>query len=138
MRARISLVSVLSFLLLHLGIVSCSVLEKGYESLAEYDYFQAKEKFEKSLKKNTSPAAFGLSQIYGRNDNPFANLDSAYHYSLLAVESFLQLDEEKRIAYRRDLGLSLKRMELWREEISVRFFQLAREKNTIGGYMEFA
>lgn len=138
MRARISLVSVLSFLLLHLGIVSCSVLEKGYESLAEYDYFQAKEKFEKSLKKNISPAAFGLSQIFGRNDNPFANLDSAYHYSLLAVESFLQLDEEKRIAYRRDLGLSLKRMELWREEISVRFFQLAQEKNTIGGYMEFA
>lgn len=138
MRARISSVSVFSFLLLHLVIVSCNVLEKGYASLAEYDYFQAKEKFEKSLKKNTSPAAFGLSQIYGRNDNPFANLDSAYHYSLLAVESFLQLDEKKRIEYRRDLGLSLKRMELWREEISVRFFQIARERNTIAGYIEFA
>jgi hypothetical protein len=138
MRKNFSLIRFLIFAMLNLMIVSCNVLEKGYESLSEYDYFQAKKKFEKSLKKNTSPAAFGLSQIFGRNDNPFSNLDSAYHYSLLAVESFLQLEEKHREAYRRDLGLSLKRMELWREEISSRYFELAREKNTIGGYMEFA
>ena len=85
MSIKISFKSILIFIISNLLIVSCNVLEKGYESLAEYDYFQAKQKFEKSLKKNTSPAAFGLSQIYGRNDNPFSNLDSAYHYSLLAV-----------------------------------------------------
>ena len=138
MSIRISFKSLLIFAVVSLLIVSCNMLEKGYSSLAEYDYFQAKQKFEKSLKKNTSPAAFGLSQIYGRNDNPFSNLDSAYHYSLLAVESYLQLDEKKRTAYKRDLGVSLKRMELWREEISTRYFQIARQKNTIAGYIEFA
>ena len=137
MTIKTSFWSVLIFSVIAGLVVSCNVLEKGYTSLAEYDYFQAKQKFEKSLKKNTSPAAFGLSQIYGRTDNPFSNLDSAYHYSLLSVESYLQLKEKQKIEYRRDLGLSLRRMELWREEISVRYFKIARERNTSPAYIEF-
>jgi TPR repeat protein len=45
-----------------------------------FDYFQAKKLFQKSLKKDTSPAAYGLAQIYFRKDNPFHSLDSAYKY----------------------------------------------------------
>jgi len=138
MSTRSSLYKTISWFTFSLLMTACNVLEKGYDALAEYDYFTAKKRFEKSLKKNTSPAAFGLSQIYGRNDNPFSNLDSAYHYSLLSVETYLQLEEKKRIAYKRDIGLTLKRMELWREAISVRFFEMARSKNSIQGYMEFA
>ena len=138
MSSKVSIKMILILAAAQLLLISCNTIQKGYDSLAEYDYFQAKKKFEQSLKKNTSPASFGLSQLYGRNDNPFSNLDSAYHYSLLAVESYLRLDEKQRINYRRDVGLSLKRMEIWREEISVRFFQMAVEKNTIAGFMEFS
>ena len=61
-----------------------SKIEKGYEALVIFDYFQAKKYFEKSLKKEVSPASYGLALIYFRKDNPFHSLDSAYKYIKIA------------------------------------------------------
>src|SRR5690554_8178997 len=76
--------------LLVLMLSACKI-NKGFEALEEFNYFEAKKQFEKSLKKQKSAAAYGLSVIYFRNDNPFYDLDSAYHYGLLARS------EERRV-----------------------------------------
>ncbi|MBL7928708.1 MAG: hypothetical protein JNL47_04405, partial [Bacteroidia bacterium] len=72
-------------------------LDKAFERLMIHDYFRAKGYFEKELKKNPTPAAFGLSIIYSRNNNPFFHIDSARKYLLMADSSFIQLSEKHKI-----------------------------------------
>lgn len=74
-------------------------LEKGFQRLYRYDYFQAKEYFEASLKKQTAGAAYGLSMIFSLNNNPFYNLDSARQYILLCDSAFHQLTEKEKTYY---------------------------------------
>jgi len=60
-------------------------VKQAYEALSIFDYFKAKHLFYKSISKETnSPAAYGLSLIYGRHDNPFSQSDSAYKYAQVA------------------------------------------------------
>lgn len=78
--------------------VHADKLEKGFQRLYRYDYFLAKEYFEQSLKKKTPGAAYGLSMIFSKNNNPFYDLDSAKHYILLCDSTFHQL-KDKEIKY---------------------------------------
>jgi len=71
-------------------------IERGYEALEIYNYFKAKSCFEKSLKRQPSVAAYGLSIIYFRKDNPFHNIDSAFRYIKIAEEKFSELDEKMK------------------------------------------
>ena len=50
--------------------VKAGGLDKGFEALNIHDYFKAKQLFYKSLKKDSAAASYGLSVIYGRNNNP--------------------------------------------------------------------
>src|SRR5690554_4450406 len=68
-------------------------IDRAFEALEVYNYFKAKDLFYKSLKKDLVPASYGLSIIYGRNDNPFYNLDSAYKYIVIADTNFNNLDD---------------------------------------------
>ena len=63
-------------------------LENGFERLKKYDYFQAKEYFEKSLESKQPGAAYGLSVIFSEDKNPFYNLDSARKYILISDSTF--------------------------------------------------
>ncbi|REJ80887.1 MAG: WG repeat-containing protein [Bacteroidetes bacterium] len=74
-------------------------LDKGFERLSIYDYFAAKEHFYKSLKKHPAAASYGLSIIYGRNDNPFFNLDSARVHILNAGYEYVRLSEKQKRKY---------------------------------------
>src|SRR5690554_3336297 len=96
-------------------LMSSCKINKGFEALDSYNYFEAKKYLEKSLKKNESPAAFGLSQIYFRTDNPFHNLDSAYHYSLLAVESFKESKSKKQEKWSKKLDFTFEKAKLQRK-----------------------
>ena len=73
-------------------------IRKGFEALSVYNYFEAKSQFERGLKKWPSASAYGLSIIYGRNDNPFHNLDSALHYAEMARDMFPS-DDLKRLEF---------------------------------------
>ncbi len=115
---------------------SCHV-KKGYEALEIYNYFEAKKQFEKGIKRNTSPSAYGLSVIYFRNDNPFHDLDSAYHYSLLSIESFEDVDLKKQTKWEEENGFTLKKAKDHRKNISTYFFQEAIDSNSVMAFKHF-
>lgn len=75
--------------------IKAGKIDKAFEALEIYDYFKAKKLFYSQLtKKNQWLAAYGLSIIYYRNDNPFHNLDSAAKYITLSGNSFIHPKNE--------------------------------------------
>lgn len=74
-------------------------LEKAYEALSIYNYFKAKELFYKSLDKDSVAAAYGLSVIYARDDNPFTQIDSAHKFINVAERNWPTLESKTRIEY---------------------------------------
>lgn len=84
-----------ALLLLVAGRVQGGKIEKGFERLNLFDYFLAREYFIQALKIDGAAAGYGLSIIFGLNNNPFYQLDSARKYILLADSIFKHLPEKK-------------------------------------------
>ncbi len=113
-----------------------SKIEKGYQALVIFDYFQAKKIFEKSLKKENSPAAYGLAVIYYRKDNPFHSLDSAYKYIALAKSTRTNVKLKTRIKlekykYSEEYILDLE------QAISKGFYNNSVADNTVSSFDNF-
>lgn len=89
-------ISVLLVVLLITSYSWAGKLSKGFDALDKYDYFKAKELFEKAIEKEPAAAAFGISTIFYRNDNPFYNLDSSYKYILVAESSYKTISEKEK------------------------------------------
>ncbi|MGB6036135.1 MAG: WG repeat-containing protein, partial [Cryomorphaceae bacterium] len=101
-------------------------LERAFEALSIYDYFQAKELFYKSLKNDSVAASYGLSIIYSRDDNPFTQLDSAHKYINLALNGWGQVDEKSRLDYT-EVGVDS--MSITRQEYVIDSLAFARAEN---------
>tara|TARA_R110000737_G_scaffold202403_1_gene221621 strand:+ start:38405 stop:40507 length:2103 start_codon:yes stop_codon:yes gene_type:complete len=112
-------------------------IDKAFASLQEYNYFDAKEKFEKKLKKATSPAAYGLAIIYYRQDNPFHQIDSAYRLIRLAEASFDLLKEKKAVKYA-VYGFSKKSIAELKQRISSFYFNRLNVNNSVTEWTNFA
>lgn len=116
--------------ILFIGIVpvsaSAGAIEKGFEALKEFNYFEAKRQFYKALKKEPSAASFGLATIYYRSDNPFHNLDSAYNTIVRSEMSYnaTPAKTKERLAV---YGFNYQEIENLREAISHRFFMDVKE-----------
>ncbi len=95
---RLSLALIAVFLM-SFSIKPSGKLVKAFSALQIYNYFAAKDLFEKSMKKDSVAASYGLSLIYGRDDNPFHNLDSAFKFIGISEQLFPKLDEKKRDDY---------------------------------------
>lgn len=120
------------------GLFEGCSLKKGFEALQIYNYFEAKKQFEKNIgKKKQSPAAYGLSVIYYRDDNPFHNMDSAYRLGNLSVYSFDDVKEKTQEKWKEKLGYSLKKAESHRKKIANWAFQQAVDTNTVEGFDAF-
>ena len=81
----------------------CSVaysgsIEKAFNALNRKDYYTANQLFRKSIKKNPSISAFGLTQLYLKHD--FLNLDSAYRYILISDSTFSKVSEKSRVKFK--------------------------------------
>ena len=84
------------FILLTFSFLYAGKIDKAFKALESYDYFGAKELFEKTLENDIVAAPFGLSIIYSKDNNPFYNLDSAYKYISIADINFSKLDEKEK------------------------------------------
>ncbi|MBK6526012.1 MAG: hypothetical protein IPG07_10990 [Crocinitomicaceae bacterium] len=118
------------------GISFAGKIEKGYQALEIYNYFEAKKLFEESLKNNVVPAAYGLSVIYFRTDNPFHNIDSAYNFIIRSMSSFPSLDLKSRLKIA-ELGVDSLSIVQQRERISEVLYIRAIHKNTVEDFNFF-
>lgn len=71
-------------------------IERAFDALEIYDYFKAKALFEDEIDDEVVPAAFGLSEIYYRNDNPFHDLDLAYKFINISFKEFKRLKPRRK------------------------------------------
>ncbi len=116
--------------------LSAGPLEKGFEALKIFNYFDAKEYFEKSFKNHTSGAAYGLSIIFYNNDNPFHNIDSAYKYILLSDKNFkTAAAKEKQTLLK--LSINQPAIDEQKEKIIQRAFEKAKTENSVEPYNWF-
>ncbi len=68
--------------------LSANKISDGYKALSIFDYFKAKQLFQKSLHQFPAEASYGLATIYSRTDNPFSNIDSAAKYVNISQTTF--------------------------------------------------
>ena len=128
--------SVLALTTLSSVLLFAGTLEKGFDALKVFNYFEAKELFEKSIKSHPSGAAYGLSTIYLREDNPFHNLDSAYKYIIISDKSFKSTDaKEKEILLK--LNINQPAINDHKEKIITAAFEKAKKDNSITAYTWF-
>ena len=125
---KVFLVLVFSFIFA--AYVIAGKIERGFESLAMYDYFKAKNLFEASLNKRTTSAAFGLSKIFLNDKNPFHNLDSAYHYIIKSQDSFHndKSREKKKLA---KLSIDSFTILALKDQVCLTAFEKAVQENSI-------
>ena len=71
-------------------------MDEAYHALKIFNYFKAREIFLKEKTQHPFLSSFGLSEIYRRSDNPFSDLDSAYHYLEVAEISLVKRNKSQR------------------------------------------
>lgn len=135
MRRRRHIYLFLSFILFGVHFANASKLEKGFEALKVFDYFQAKKLLhEIHLKKPDAYASYGLALIFSRNDNPFSNLDSAGKYISLSFHLFLAKPETLVLS-----GFIIDKTSILNlsDTITQKMFRMVRQLNTVSAYNYF-
>jgi len=112
-------------------------LEKAFEALSIHDYFKAKSRFYKTLKKQSAASAYGLATIYSKNNNPFYNLDSALYYSKMATSSYWSITSEKQKLKYIFFGVDTVSICSQRDMVDEKCFIFASVQNTIEAYNYF-
>lgn len=111
-------------------------IKKGFEALDIYNYFEAKRIFEKKLKSHPVACGYGLSIIYYRADNPFHNIDSAYKFVTLSVNSFSSLDARNKEQYL-EFGIDSAAIINQRELVSDSLYVRVVKQNQIENFNHF-
>jgi len=106
------------------------------EALKSYNFADAQLQFQKALKKETAGASYGLSVLYGINNNPFFQLDSAYKYIIQADSLYPKLtDKEKEVLL--ELKISDSAIVAHKQVISSQFYQLISNSNSQADFDSF-
>lgn len=111
-------------------------LKKGFAALEIYNYFEAKKQFNRALKKDSVAAGYGLSVIYGRDDNPFYQRDSAFKFISLADRLYPDLTQKNKDEYA-EVGVDSTSIFLQVKHVDSLFYDAAFAENTIAGWQHF-
>ena len=113
-----------------------SKLEKAFNALNEYNYFEAKRLFYKALKKHECAASHGLSRIYLNDKNPFHNLDSARVYALRSKGNWgtTKLKEKEKVSLFGVDSLSILHQA---DTVAFTAFNYYEKQNNLEGYAYF-
>jgi hypothetical protein len=123
MTEKRSFLAALLFTLLGFSVFAGNI-DKAFGALKVFNYFEAKERFTKALKKSPSPASYGLAVIYFRTDNPFSNLDSAFA-SIIRSEAAYARQKEKTREKLKKHGFDYLQIVELRNRISDRYYAIA-------------
>ncbi len=133
---RLALCACLALWLVWPSAANAGKLEKGFERLRIHDYFRAKAYFNQSLRRWPAGAAYGLSVIYSRNNNPFYNLDSARRYILVCDTAFRKV-KGKRLDKYNKLGITDFSIIALTDTICRKAFYAARLASSVNGYNRY-
>lgn len=111
-------------------------IDKAFTALQNFNYFEAKKLFEKSIKKEYVAANFGLASIYIKNDNPFFNVDSAYSTILRAEKNYGALKDKKKEVLKK-YGLDYAAITSIRQNVSSNLYSKATQLNSELAYHDF-
>jgi hypothetical protein len=123
------------FILAHFLTIA-GKLDKGMEALQSYNFATAKQLFEKALKKETAGASYGLSILYGVDNNPFFQLDSAYKYITQADSLFPKLDEKQQEVLA-EITITDSAIQAQKLNISSQFYALIASSNVQADFDSF-
>ncbi len=136
---RIILVVCVAALGLGFGVSDLRIpgrLKNAFAALEVFNYFEAKDLFEKSLDKHPVGAGYGLSIIYARNDNPFFHVDSARKYVYLADSLWTSLSAKTREDYT-EIPLDSIYLQRQKRRIDSMAFHISLELATIESWNRF-
>jgi hypothetical protein len=132
---RWKILSLFLFVLLFKN-VNADKIEKGFERLKAFDYFNAKEYFEKTLEDEPAAAAYGLSSIFSFEKNPFYNVDSARKYILICDSAYKLVKEKTKKKYN-ELGVNDSSIIKLSEFICIDAFKTFKNINSVAAYNHF-
>ena len=114
-------------------------IKKAYKALAIYDYFKARQLFQKAIKHkgNAFTASYGISAIAARSDNHFYNLDTAYRYILKAGKAFSAAKPSQKLSWKKNYLLDSICIVNLQDTIEEKAFIHATVLNTVDGYNHF-
>lgn len=108
-------------------------LEKGFERLAVYDYFKAKEYFLDAYKGDTAAAAFGLSSIFISEKNPYFDLDSARRYILISSDAMTRVKTRTAKDYA-ELGVTNSAIDSLSSLVCEKAYAFAVDADSVAAY----
>ncbi len=111
-------------------------LKSAFKALEVYNYFSAKQKLEKTVKRHPVASNYGLSIIYLRNDNPFHNIDSAYNNILRATALYSGIKNKLKLKYAK-FGADSLSIFKQRDMVSEAMFNRAVSVNSEFGFQDF-
>lgn len=102
-------------------------IDKGYDALKMYNYFEAKNRFESNLKKDSVACSYGLAVIYFRKDNPFHDYKLAKSNFEVCIRN-LPNYSPKDLNKLNKLGIDSVAIDTLKNALSAYFFHLARHE----------
>lgn len=126
------------FIVLLTGQIKAAKIDKAFEALESSQFVDAHALFYESLSKELIAAPYGLSLLYGRNNNPFHNFDSAYFYISLAEQNYgkedlSDRDKRKLLEYHAD-SLSIQQ---WKDSLDLRVYQKVKALAKVEEYQHY-
>ena len=112
------------------AIIKANSISKAFSALKIYDYFEAKQLFEKAMKSETAAASYGLSIIYLRTDNHFSNIDSAYKFIFQSDSVFQTITLKDKTAYLK-YNVCQKSIDSVEKAVHAKAFEVYKSKNSI-------
>ncbi len=114
-------------------------ISRAYKALAIYDYFKARNLFQKAIKHkhNMLTASYGISTISSHNDNHFYNIDTAYVYVLKAQKAYRASSPKQKISWKKDYKIDSISIAGLLDTIEQKAFIQSTVKNTVDGYNHF-
>ncbi|MDQ3111753.1 MAG: WG repeat-containing protein [Bacteroidota bacterium] len=111
-------------------------IEKGFEALRVYNYFEAREIFNKTLKPHPAAAGYGLAIIHTRVDNPFTDISRAHAAILIAQWGWTKSSAKEKTRIHK-LGVDVLQIDMLKKRIDTLAFQLAEKKGTVPAWEEY-
>jgi len=110
-------------------------IKKGMEALSNKNYGLAHDFFRSGIKKSPALAYLGLSKLYVTQD--FRQLDSAYHFVMLADGLWSSVELKARAKWKVDFSIDSLSIQQQKQVVSQLVFEQIKAKPTVGQWNAF-